>query len=131
MQGMDSVYIPRSIRFKLKKLFEHFPVVVVSGARQVGKSTLLENEFPDIHKIAFDPVVDIRCEHPIDKSNIRNYGDITQAVNSLAAQFIEYEVGGVESKIFSKELCQPYQSKLFWSSSIGRCSCKYNTYNIY
>ncbi len=59
MQGMDSVYIPRSIRFKLKKLFEHFPVVVVSGARQVGKSTLLENEFPDIHKIAFDPVVDI------------------------------------------------------------------------
>ncbi|PIU57820.1 MAG: GTP-binding protein, partial [Deltaproteobacteria bacterium CG07_land_8_20_14_0_80_38_7] len=56
---MDSVYIPRSIRFKLKKLFEHFPVVVVSGARQVGKSTLLENEFPDIHKIAFDPVVDI------------------------------------------------------------------------
>jgi len=38
-------YRHRAIEPKLKTLAKHFPVVVVTGARQVGKSTLLAHLF--------------------------------------------------------------------------------------
>jgi len=44
---------------KLATLVEHFAVVVVSGARQVGKSTLLKHQFPDWDTVVFDPVIDV------------------------------------------------------------------------
>ena len=53
------MYKERLISNRLKKLTENFPVVVVSGARQVGKSTLLKNAFPDRKMVVFDPVNDI------------------------------------------------------------------------
>ncbi len=38
----------------------HFPVVIVAGARQVGKSTLLQHEYGDTYRtVVFDPVVDV------------------------------------------------------------------------
>jgi len=40
-------------------LLEHFPVVVVTGARQVGKSTLLTHVLPDWSTVVLDPVVDV------------------------------------------------------------------------
>lgn len=43
------MYIPRIMESKLKYLSEHFPVVMVCGARQVGKTTLL-NEFKSKNK---------------------------------------------------------------------------------
>ncbi len=49
----------RLITNRLKRLSEHFPVVVLSGARQTGKSTLLEHLFPDRKMVVFDPVNDI------------------------------------------------------------------------
>lgn len=52
-------YLSRSLESKLSELFRHFPVVVVSGARQVGKSTLLTHLFPKFHRVVFDPVQDI------------------------------------------------------------------------
>lgn len=43
--------------FNLKK---SFPIVVISGARQVGKSTLLQNTLgKDAEIVVFDPVIDI------------------------------------------------------------------------
>ena len=36
------MYIPRMMESKLKYLAAHFPVVIVCGARQVGKTTLLQ-----------------------------------------------------------------------------------------
>lgn len=38
-----SKYIKRSIEKELKKLSESFPVIMITGARQVGKTTLLNN----------------------------------------------------------------------------------------
>lgn len=38
-----SHYIKRSIEVKLKKLAKAFPVIIITGARQVGKTTLLNN----------------------------------------------------------------------------------------
>jgi predicted AAA+ superfamily ATPase len=40
-------YINRRISHKIKEIVDQFPVTVLTGARQVGKSTLLKHEFPD------------------------------------------------------------------------------------
>lgn len=44
---------------RLTALFEHLPIVVVTGARQVGKSTLLKHLFPEAQRVVFDPVLDV------------------------------------------------------------------------
>jgi len=53
-------YIPRLLSNRLKKLFDNFPCVVLTGARQVGKTTLLQHLFPNVPCIIFDPVHDIQ-----------------------------------------------------------------------
>jgi predicted AAA+ superfamily ATPase len=53
-------YKNRLLEKKLVELFKYYPVVAVLGARQVGKSTLVENLFRDrIRTVVFDPVVDV------------------------------------------------------------------------
>jgi len=52
-------YKDRLVSGKLATLTEHFPVVVISGARQVGKSTLLKHLFPKWDMVVFDPVIDV------------------------------------------------------------------------
>ncbi|WP_319525167.1 ATP-binding protein [uncultured Desulfosarcina sp.] len=48
------------IEDRLVELFQFYPVVAVLGARQVGKSTLVENLFSgQVSTTVFDPVVDI------------------------------------------------------------------------
>lgn len=57
LQGM---YVQRQISKRLEQLSKNFPVVVLSGARQVGKSTLLKNLFAGRGDyVVFDPVTDI------------------------------------------------------------------------
>ncbi len=54
------MYQPRFISQRLKRLAQSFPVVVVSGARQVGKSTLLKHVFGEsAEMVVFDPSRDI------------------------------------------------------------------------
>lgn len=53
------IYYHRLVEERLKGLFASFPVVVVTGARQVGKSTLLEKLFPKIPRVVFDPSIDV------------------------------------------------------------------------
>ncbi len=53
------MYKPRSLSGRVDRLVGHFPVVVVSGARQVGKSTLLRHLFPARDMVVFDPVKDV------------------------------------------------------------------------
>lgn len=53
-------YHPRLIEETLRELCSHFPVVAVLGARQVGKSTLVEHVFGEEYEVVvFDPVTDI------------------------------------------------------------------------
>src|SRR3989338_3425482 len=52
-------YYPRLVKKRLLRLFQSFSVVVVSGARQVGKSRLLQELFPNLPCITFDPGMDI------------------------------------------------------------------------
>ncbi|MBI4196689.1 MAG: ATP-binding protein [Deltaproteobacteria bacterium] len=56
---MERHYLKRGLEERLIELFKVFPVVVVSGARQVGKSTLLEHAYPNISRVVFDPSIDI------------------------------------------------------------------------
>jgi predicted AAA+ superfamily ATPase len=54
------MYTSRFLTSRLQSLFQNFPVVVVSGARQVGKSTLLQHLFGDrADLVVFDPAQDI------------------------------------------------------------------------
>lgn len=53
------MYKNRSISQKIRRLVDHFPVVVITGARQVGKTTLINHLFPSFDKVVFDPVQDI------------------------------------------------------------------------
>jgi hypothetical protein len=53
------MYLERCATERLRQLFAAFPVVVVSGARQVGKTTLLRHAFPDLDYVVFDPSLDV------------------------------------------------------------------------
>ncbi len=53
------IYKPRILAGKFQHMIEAFAVVAVSGARQVGKSTLLKHELPKWDAVVFDPVLDV------------------------------------------------------------------------
>lgn len=57
---MGYSYRHRNLSERLKHLFAHFPCVIVVGARQVGKSTLLTHLFPEASHILLDPVQDVQ-----------------------------------------------------------------------
>jgi len=52
-------YIQRKLESRIKLLSNHFPVVVVVGARQVGKTTLIKHLFPASDYVVFDPTLDV------------------------------------------------------------------------
>lgn len=56
---MGHGYLPRMVEDKVRGLFSTFPIVIITGARQVGKSTLLAHTFPQIPAVTFDPVTDV------------------------------------------------------------------------
>ena len=51
-------YRKRLLEKKLLEMSKFFKVVLVVGARQVGKSTLLKHVFPDLKVFVFDPLKD-------------------------------------------------------------------------
>ena len=53
------IYKPRILAAKLQRMIQRFNVVIISGSRQVGKSTLLRNELSGWDTVVFDPAVDI------------------------------------------------------------------------
>jgi predicted AAA+ superfamily ATPase len=53
------MYLSRHIESRLNLVANHAKVILITGARQVGKSTLLKNCFPDLPHITFDPHQDM------------------------------------------------------------------------
>lgn len=53
------VYKKRIIEKRVLRVAEGFKVLLLTGARQVGKSTLLSHLFPDAPIVVFDPVQDV------------------------------------------------------------------------
>jgi len=56
---IEVMYKSRLLSERLRKLAATFPAIVVCGARQVGKSTLVTKVFEQYETIVFDPVLDI------------------------------------------------------------------------
>ena len=55
------MYKKRLITEKIRRLAEVFPAIVLVGARQVGKSTLIQKVFGhSASVVVFDPVTDIQ-----------------------------------------------------------------------
>ena len=54
------MYIRRHVEEIINKLFQAYPVIIITGPRQVGKSTLLKKYFSDINYITMDDLAD--CE---------------------------------------------------------------------
>ena len=52
-------YVERALSKRLLSLTKQFPCVVLVGARQVGKSTLLQHLFKGFQSVVFDPVIDV------------------------------------------------------------------------
>lgn len=53
-------YLSRVLESKILSVSKQFPVVVLNGARQAGKSTLLDHLFgKSLRRIVFDPVIDV------------------------------------------------------------------------
>ncbi len=58
------MWITRKYEETLKALFAQFPAVVISGARQVGKTALVRHVFPDINYLSLDfPALAAQAEH--------------------------------------------------------------------
>jgi predicted AAA+ superfamily ATPase len=53
------MYLHRHIEKNLRELAQYFKIVLVKGARQTGKSTMLAHAFPNLKHIVFDPVQDM------------------------------------------------------------------------
>ncbi len=53
------MYKTRFLEKKVLELSKYFKIILVTGARQVGKSTMLSHIFPDYRHITFDPVEDL------------------------------------------------------------------------
>ena len=53
------MYINRSLENRVKYMAEHFPAILVSGARQVGKTTLLKKITEDKKEIQY-----VTLDHP-------------------------------------------------------------------
>lgn len=52
-------YLKRHIEKNVAQYAKYFKIILVTGARQVGKSTMLAKVLPDIRTFVFDPVQDI------------------------------------------------------------------------
>ncbi len=52
-------YRQRHLEAKISRLCHAVPVVLVLGARQAGKSTLLSHLAPEASRVVFDPVIDV------------------------------------------------------------------------
>ena len=60
MDILHDMYIERAANKRLSVLLDTFPAVVVTGARQVGKSTLLRHQLAGKAEfVVFDPVLDV------------------------------------------------------------------------
>lgn len=52
-------FIYRDIAAKFGLMRQHFPVIVLSGARQVGKTTFLKAILSNADYVVFDPIIDV------------------------------------------------------------------------
>lgn len=50
----ETKYIKRRLTFRIREIIDKFPAIIVTGARQVGKSTMLQNDFQEFAYLTMD-----------------------------------------------------------------------------
>lgn len=70
---MATAYLKRFAERRLRRFVEHFACVVVTGARQIGKSTLLQHTFPEYDCVVFDPIIEIENSRRDPELFLRNH----------------------------------------------------------
>lgn len=53
------IYLKRHLEKQILESAKHFKAILLLGARQVGKSTLLTHLFPEMKAVVFDPIQDL------------------------------------------------------------------------
>ncbi|MBU4174350.1 MAG: ATP-binding protein [Actinobacteria bacterium] len=74
-----SRYLPREISGQVEMLLRNSPVVIVTGMRQVGKSTMLVNDplLKDREYISLDDLALLEASNENPDSMLRSYGPLT------------------------------------------------------
>lgn len=96
------MYLDRQLSSKLQRLCEAFPVTVISGARQVGKTTLVRHLFPGFDYVVFDPTIDIENARGEPDLFLRNHpaplilDEIQYAPEVVAALKRRVDAGGAQ-----------------------------------
>lgn len=67
------MYRERRLSGKLRRMVASFPITVLSGARQVGKTTLLRHLFPEFDYFVFDPAIDLENARKEPDLFLRNH----------------------------------------------------------
>jgi len=70
---MRQDYIYRLCTARLLKLMKHFSCIVITGARQVGKTSLVQHVLSDFDYVVFDPVIDIENARQDPELFLRNH----------------------------------------------------------
>lgn len=58
-KGNTMHFLPRHLTARIASAAKHFKVILLLGARQTGKSTLLRHLLPDAKMVVFDPIQDL------------------------------------------------------------------------
>ncbi|MFO1524088.1 MAG: ATP-binding protein [Kiritimatiellia bacterium] len=90
-------YTFRQISQRIRDLAVHFPVVVVTGARQVGKTTLLRHLFPDADYVVFDPSIDIENARKDPDLFLQNHASTTLILDEI--QYAPEVVGAIKRAV--------------------------------
>ena len=70
IHGVDKMYVKRWLEEKIKRYLKIFPVVVVIGPRQSGKTTMVKKVFKEAQYINFDDVYTLYTARKDPKSVI-------------------------------------------------------------
>lgn len=100
------MYIPRYLTSTIKRAMTSFPVVLVTGARQTGKTTLLRTEFGESHEYISLERPDIRNRALADP-----VGFFAQYTKPLILDEIQY---APELLHYIKELIEPERRPGWW-----------------
>lgn len=100
------MYIPRYLADTIKRAMASFPVVLVTGARQTGKTTLLRTEFGESHEYISLERPDIRNRAMADP-----VGFFAQYTRPLILDEIQY---APELLHYIKELIEPERIPGWW-----------------
>ncbi len=87
------MYIRRHMEVAIKKLGAFYPVVLVTGARQVGKSTVLQNLFADLPYITMDNDLSFKSlqSDPVGYLEQLGYPLIVDEIQRVPASFINFK----------------------------------------